>query len=107
MKDIRTETDLDTEIGIGGGRFVVFYSSWCPFCTIFIPAFDKASEKRPSIFVKVRTDELPELEERFSVEVVPTVLFFKGGELAGRLDGAPGRGLTEGQLTDFINSCGA
>ena len=105
MKTIKTETDFDAELGAGGERLILFYSGWCPFCTVFLPAFKKAAAGKPSVFAAACTDDLPELEDRFSVEVVPTVLFFKNGELVKRLDGAPGIGLTEAELAGFTNSC--
>ncbi|OGR44718.1 MAG: hypothetical protein A2X35_05300 [Elusimicrobia bacterium GWA2_61_42] len=106
MKTITTKDDFDRDLGSGSESFMLFYSAWCPFCTMFLPAFEKAAAGGPAAFVKVSTDDLPELEEAFAVEVVPTVLFFKDGKLKKRLDGALGRGLTEENLKDFIKACG-
>ncbi len=106
MKDIRTKKDFDAELAAGGERLVLFYSGWCHFCSSFMPALEKSAKGSPAVFIKLCVDDLPALEEHFAVEVVPTVLFFKDGKLAKRLDGVLGRGLTEEKLAAFAESCG-
>lgn len=105
IKNIESCTDFRLAVEAGGKKFVLFYSSWCPFCVRFAPAFEKHAAGHPEPFVKVCTDNLPDLEDKFSIEVVPTVLCFSGGKLLKRLDGALGRGLTEEKLLDFIKIC--
>lgn len=106
MKDIKTQKDFDAELAAGGERFVFFYSGWCSFCTTFLPALEEHSEASQVVFVKLCVDDLPRLEEHFGVEVVPSVLFFRGGKLAKRLDGVLGRGLSEKKLLAFAKECG-
>jgi len=106
VKNIVTKADFDAEISAGGGRLLLFYSGWCPFCTDFIPVFEKTACSDPAALAKVCVDDLPGLEDSFAVEVVPTVLFFKNGKLAKRLDGALGRGLTAEKLQAFAGACG-
>lgn len=106
-KTVKTKQAFEAEIGAAGGRFVLFYSAWCPFCTAFMPSFETRAKAGGESFVKVCTEDIPELEDRFSVEVVPTVLYFKGGRLGGRLDGALGRGLSAEGLDCFVAGCAA
>jgi thioredoxin-like negative regulator of GroEL len=51
------------------------------------------------------TDDKPSLCEKYSVEVVPTVLVFEKGKVTKRLDGVPGAGLSEKQFKEFIKNC--
>ena len=37
---------------------------------------------------------------------MPTVIFFKNGKIAKRLDGIAGEGLNEKQFVEMIDSCG-
>ncbi|MDD2804378.1 MAG: thioredoxin family protein [Elusimicrobiales bacterium] len=106
-KNIKTREVFEAELKAGEGRFALFYSAWCPFCTSFMPAYDGEAAAGGAEFLKVCTDDLPELEDRFSVEVVPTVLYFKDGKLARRLDGALGRGLGADGLRAFVAACAA
>jgi thiol-disulfide isomerase/thioredoxin len=105
MKQISDRKSFNAEIA-EGGRFALFYSGYCPFCLSFLPDFEKLAAAAPAAFLKVCTDDLPELEDLFSIEVVPTVLYFKGGKLSARLDGVLGLGLTAGQLAAFAGKCG-
>jgi thioredoxin-like negative regulator of GroEL len=105
MKDIKKKADFDLELAAGGDRFVLFHSAWCPFCMAFAPAFAELAAGGKEAFAKVSVDSLPEMEDAFSVDVVPTVLFFRDGKLRRRLDGALGRGLSAGDLAAFVKLC--
>ena len=50
-------------------------------------------------------DELPDVCEKYSVEVYPTVIFFEKGKISKRLDGILGVGLSEEQLRELIRIC--
>lgn len=106
-KTVKTPEAFEAEIQAAEGRFVLFYSAWCPFCAAFLPAYEARAKAGAAAFLKVCTDDLPGLEDRFSVEVVPTVLYFKGGGLGRRLDGALGRGLSADGLDHFVSACAA
>ena len=66
---------------------VEFMAPWCVYCRRIGPAFDKiAQEKGPDLLVgKLDIDYQPQLADRYQVEVVPTLLFFKDGEPVGRI----------------------
>jgi len=105
IKKIECGGDFRLAVETVGKKFVLFYSSWCPFCVMFAPSFEKHAAGRQESFVKVCTDSLPDLEDKYSIEVVPTVLCFSDGKLLKRLDGALGRGLTEEKLLNFVKAC--
>jgi thiol-disulfide isomerase/thioredoxin len=50
-------------------------------------------------------DDDENIAAKYAINIFPTVLFFEKGKVAKRLDGAPGIGLQEKQLVEFINSC--
>ena len=66
---------------------VEFMAPWCVYCRRIGPAFDKiAQEKGSDLLVgKLDIDDQPQLADRYQVEVVPTLLFFKDGEPVGRI----------------------
>ena len=66
---------------------VEFMTPWCVYCRRIGPAFDKiAQEKGPDLLVgKLDIDDQPQLADRYQVEMVPTLLFFKDGEPVGRI----------------------
>jgi thioredoxin-like negative regulator of GroEL len=106
VKTVKTKKEFEAELAAPGGRLALFYSAWCPFCTAFLPAFEKLAHGAPEASFKVCVDDLAELEDLFSVEVVPTVLYFEDGKLAKRLDGRLGRGLNAEGLSAFCAACG-
>ena len=70
--------------------FVLFYASWCPFSQRFLPVFDKFAQDKTRKCARAVTDDKASLCEKYSVEVVPTVLVFGKGKVTKRLDGVPG-----------------
>jgi len=105
IKTIENSKDFESAVR-AGKQAVLFYSAWCPFCVSFMPDFEKSAETSAGTFIKISVDDAPELEDRFAVEVVPTVLFFNAGKLERRLNGVLGRGLSRADLLDFLAACG-
>lgn len=65
---------------------VDFWAEWCGPCRQLAPALEDASndlQDKIEVF-KINIDENPETPSRFSVRGVPTILFFKNGELVNR-----------------------
>ena len=82
--------------------FVLFYASWCGFSLRFLPIFKQFAEDKNRKCAFIVTDDKPSLCEKYSVDVVPTVIVFERGKVAKRLDGVPGAGLDENQFKDFV-----
>ncbi|HBA62191.1 MAG TPA: hypothetical protein DCZ92_15530 [Elusimicrobia bacterium] len=105
IKEIKNKAEFERMLQVGGDTFLLFYSPWCPFCLEFAPAFEKLEASSPGYYCKASVEELPELEDLFSIEVVPTVLFFRGGILNKRLDGVLDAGLAPENLAEFVWRC--
>lgn len=69
---------------------VDFYADWCGPCRMVSPIIESLSKEYAgrAKFVKINTDENPELAERFGIMSIPTVMVFKGGQVASRTVGA-------------------
>ncbi len=105
MIEITNKSELEKQLKINKRVLALFYSSWCPFCRRFLPAFDKNSSKYGFVLalrVKVDNDDNP-LWEEYSVEAVPTVILFEEGKVCRRLDGRFGYGLSERQLEEWLD----
>ncbi len=105
MSRICAAKDLREITKSGDGVFVLFYAPWCPFSQAFLPVFEKHAEGRDADFVRVLLDGNEALFDEHDIEVYPTVLFFKDGQVSRRLDGKHMVGLKERQLADLIVSC--
>ena len=103
---IKNKSDLDNRLAAGKPLLILFYSQRCPYCLAFQPAFERCAKAAPGSFARASTDDMPYAGDKYSIDVVPTVLFFKEGEVTARLDGTVAIGLTEARLNAFITSCG-
>ena len=62
-----------------------FWAAWCGPCRMLSPIVDEVAEERTDVKVgKVNVDEQPELASQFGVMSIPTLLVFKGGQVADR-----------------------
>jgi thioredoxin 1 len=104
MSKIDAEYDLENVLKTKNKVFVLFYASWCPFSQRFLPIFEKYAQDNPTACMRVKIDDKAKLCEKYSVDVVPTVLLFEKGKVAKRLDGAPGAGLNEKQLKNLLGA---
>ena len=69
---------------------VDFWAPWCAPCRMMAPVFEAAArELEPQFrFVKVNTDEEPELAARHGIRGIPTLAIFRGGKQTARTSGA-------------------
>lgn len=84
-----TKTEFESKV-INSDRvsLVDFFATWCGPCQMLAPVLEKISEERNDFDIyKVDIDEEMELAIKYGVEVVPTMIIFKGGNPVGRLEG--------------------
>lgn len=80
-----------------------FYATWCGPCRMLSPMLDKlAGGYADKIkFVKINVDESPGLAQNFSVQAIPTLIFFKDGKVADRMTGLPDESSLKAALDKF------
>ena len=81
---------------------VDFWATWCGPCKIIGPVIEElAKEYEGKVnFTKVNTDENPDLASRYSIRGIPTLMFFKDGQVLDQVVGA----VPKGQLKSKIDS---
>ena len=67
---------------------------------MFLPVFKEYAKAYHNECVSVVID----LCDKYEIEYYPTVLLFKKGKVAKRLDAVPGAGLTKKQLAELTKS---
>jgi thioredoxin 2 len=69
---------------------VDFWAPWCGPCRMVAPELQKVATRQAGrvLVVKVNTDELGDLGERFGIRSIPTMAVFAGGREVGRTMGA-------------------
>lgn len=67
---------------------VDFYATWCGPCRMLAQEFEDIVETNNDFdIIKVDIDESPEITEKFSIDVVPTMIVFKNGQPQKTLTG--------------------
>ena len=65
-----------------------FWAEWCGPCRMLGPVIDEIAEENSNIKVgKVNVDNEISLATLFGIESIPTLLFFKNGEMYDKLIG--------------------
>jgi len=49
-------------------------------------------------FVKLDVNQSPALAQRFEIQAIPTLMFFRNGKVVGRLIGLPSKGTLKSRL---------
>lgn len=83
---------------------VDFWATWCGPCRRLSPIVEELATEHAGRLrvVKVNMDEQPELGARFSVQSIPTLLFFKDGNLVDRSIGALPKGVIDTKIRALI-----
>ena len=61
---------------------VDYWAPWCGYCRRIAPAYEKVAEQYGEQIVvsKVNIDEEPLLAQREQIEVIPTLVLYRGGQ---------------------------
>ena len=85
-----TDASFDEILAQGQPMVVDFWAPWCGPCKMMLPIVEElSSEYEGKIVVgKVNVDENDDICQRFGIMNIPTMLFFKNGEVIDRHVGA-------------------
>ena len=89
--EIRSSADFDRLISSASVPVVVdYWAPWCGPCRMVAPELAKVAARQAgrALVVKVNTDELGDLGQRFGIRSIPTLAVFEGGQERARTTGA-------------------
>ena len=68
---------------------VDFYATWCGPCQMMAPILEQvgANLRDRLQVVKIDTDKYPNLASKYEIEALPTLVLFKNGQPAERIEG--------------------
>jgi len=86
-----TDTSFDNEVLQSSTPVVVdFWAEWCGPCKLIAPVLDElAGEYEGKVKIaKLNVDENPEVASKFRVRSIPTLRFFREGQIVDQVIGA-------------------
>ena len=105
MIKVDNRQDLDEELNKNEKVMALFYATWCPYCTRFVPTFDKKIgnlTNNDRVIHVILDDYDSPLWDDYDIEAVPTIIYFIKGKVRNRLDGMFGVGLNETQFNVWL-----
>ncbi len=101
-----TDAQFEEEVLKAEGICVVdFWAPWCGPCLTMAPAleaFAGANEDRAKVF-KLDSDDNPKTAEKYGIRSIPTVIYFRDGEIADKHVGAMTEIALQEKLDGLIN----
>ena len=85
-----TKTEFNAIINGNDVAVIKFGAEWCNPCKAMEPILDEAAEqlKNKAAIVSIDVEESPELATEYRVRNVPTILYFKNGEVIDKSVGS-------------------
>lgn len=81
-----------------------FWAEWCGPCRMIAPVLKELAKdyKDRLRIAKINVDEEPDLAQRYNIQSIPTLLFFKGGQLVKQQIGAVPRAVLEKIVKELV-----
>ncbi|HEX5358770.1 MAG TPA: thioredoxin family protein [Candidatus Nitrosotalea sp.] len=102
MEHVKPEEFDFKVLGDNKKTVVLFYATWCPYCSNFKPTFESAKiETANKVGSIIDEDENP-LWDRFNIQAVPTMIVFQNGKIISRRDAKKHVGLTKSDMDSIV-----
>jgi thioredoxin 1 len=102
MAKIATNTSFDGLLQDEKLVIVDFWAVWCGPCRMISPLLDEIEEEMSDqiTVVKVNVDDASDISMRYRIMSIPTLLFFKNGQVVDKTVGA----MSKSVLVDRIKA---
>jgi thioredoxin len=101
-----TDDRFDQEVLQAKGVCVVdFWAPWCGPCHTMKPALEAfASSNSGTVKVfKLDADDNPKTAEKYQIRSIPTILFFRDGQVLDTLVGAASESILQDKLNELLS----
>jgi thioredoxin 1 len=100
-----TDESFEADVLQADGPVLVdFWAEWCGPCKQIAPALEQISEElgQQVRVVKLNIEESPTTPSRYGVRGIPTMMLFKGGQMASMKVGA----MPKQKILEWLNEAG-
>ena len=102
MADIKHVTDGDFQAEVLESEHPVlvdFWAPWCGPCRVVAPVLEEIADERENLrIVKVNIDENQQTAMNYQILAIPTMVLFRNGQEAKRIQGAMPKKRLEAEL---------
>ncbi len=104
---IITDANFETEVIKSSSPVLVdFWAEWCGPCKMLSPVIDrlaKANEGKITVG-KMNVDENQDTPQKFGIQGIPTLLFFKNGEVVDQIVGFQSQEKIQKVIDDLVHA---
>lgn len=107
MKNINADSFREEVLNYKGVVIADFYADWCPPCRMLSPIIEELDRENKSDsvkFVKINVDSNQQLSSMYGVASIPTVIFFKNGQMVVQKVGFDSKEVYQGTIDQIKNA---
>ena len=104
MEKVITENNIDEILAAGQPVLVDFWAPWCGPCRVLSPTVDEIASDFDgrAVVAKCNVDDCEDIAAKFGVRNIPTLMYFKNGEMVDRSSGLVSKAEISAKLENLI-----